>query len=136
IAASLRDNYWTERDGRVVLPVRSDSLGAVRERGAIIHGSSGTGQTFFVEPATLVEDNNALREAELSAAEEERKVLRALSAKVAGSADTLRRMQRACVAFDFMRARWSFGAGLDAVIPKLSESPDRRPEGSQVGPGG
>ncbi len=119
ISACLRDNYWTERDGRVVLPVRSDSLGPVRERGAIIHGSSGTGQTFFVEPATLVEDNNALREAELSAAEEQRKVLRALSAKVAASADTLRGMQRACVAFDLMRARWSFGAGLDAVTPEL-----------------
>ncbi|HVH97852.1 MAG TPA: Smr/MutS family protein [Enhygromyxa sp.] len=120
IATSLRDNYWTERDGRVVLPVRSDSLGAVRERGAIIHGSSGTGQTFFVEPATLVEDNNAVREAELSAAEEERKVLRALSAKVAAVADTLRGMQRACVAFDLMRARYTFGAELDAVIPRLA----------------
>lgn len=120
IAASLRDLYWTEREGRVVLPVRSDSLGAVRERGAIIHGSSGTGQTFYVEPATLVEDNNALREAELRAAEEERKVLRALSAKVAAVADTLAGMQRACVAVDLMRARWSFGAGLDAVIPQLS----------------
>ncbi|MFO7563041.1 MAG: Smr/MutS family protein [Enhygromyxa sp.] len=117
ITASLRDLYWTERDGRVVLPVRSDSLGAVRERGAIIHGSSGSGQTFYVEPATLVEDNNALREAELRAAEEERKVLRALSAKVGAVADTLAGMQRACVAFDLMRARWSFGAGLDAVIP-------------------
>ncbi|HLT38075.1 MAG TPA: Smr/MutS family protein [Enhygromyxa sp.] len=119
IASSLRDLYWTERDGRVVLPVRSDSLGAVRERGAIIHGSSGTGHTFYVEPATLVEDNNAVREAELRAAEEERKVLRALSAKVAAEADTLARMQRACVAFDLMHARWWFGVGLDAVPPAL-----------------
>lgn len=126
IAASLRDNYWTERDSRVVLPVRSDSLGAVRERGAIIHGSSGTGQTFFVEPATLVEDNNAVREAELAAAEEERKVLRALSAKVAAVAETLRGMQRACVAFDLMRARWRFGADLDAVIPTLVDEDDSR----------
>ena len=119
IAGSLRDNYWTERDGRVVLPVRSDSLGGVRERGAIIHGSSGTGQTFFVEPATLVEDNNALREAELEAAEEERKVLRALSAKVAARADALLGMQRACVAVDVMHARWRFGDELGAVVPEL-----------------
>jgi DNA mismatch repair protein MutS2 len=124
IAASLRDSYWTERDGRVVLPVRSDSLGAVRERGAIIHGSSSTGQTFFVEPATLVEDNNAVREAELAAAEEERKILRALSAKVAAAAETLRGMQRACVAYDLMHARWRFGAELDAVIPKLVDERD------------
>jgi DNA mismatch repair protein MutS2 len=119
VAASLRDNYWTERDGRVVLPIRSDALGSIRERGAIIHGSSGTGHTFFVEPATLVEDNNGLREAELRALEEERKVLRALSAKVAGEADRLRRIQRACVGFDLMHARWRFGVGLDAVPPVL-----------------
>ena len=119
IAASLRDSYWTERDGRVVLPVRSDSLGAVRERGAIIHGSSGTGQTFFVEPASLVEDNNGLREAELRAVEEERKVLLALSAAVAREAGRLARMQRACVALDLMHARWRFGAELDAVPPIL-----------------
>jgi DNA mismatch repair protein MutS2 len=121
IAASLRDSYWTERDGRVVLPVRSDSLGAVRERGVIIHGSSGTGHTFYVEPATLVEDNNALREAELAVAEEERKILRALSAKVAASADTLRAMQRACVEFDRMQARYRFGEALDAVLPRLTD---------------
>ena len=61
---------------------RSDALGKVRGPGAIIHGSSGSGQTFFVEPAALVEDNNALREAESAAIEEERKVRRELSAKV------------------------------------------------------
>ena len=121
IGASLRESYWTERDGRIVLPVRSDSLGTVRERGAIIHGSSGSGQTFFVEPATLVEDNNALREAELEAAEEQRKVLRVLSAKVAAHAVTLRGMQRACVAYDLMQARWRFGDRLGAVIPQISE---------------
>lgn len=127
IAASLRDQYWTERDGRIVLPVRSDALGAVRERGAIIHGSSGTGQTFYVEPATLVEDNNALREAELAAAEEERKVLRALSAKVAAQADTLRGMQRACVEFDLIHARYRFGLAYDAVVPELLGPGSERP---------
>ncbi|WP_052557834.1 endonuclease MutS2 [Enhygromyxa salina] len=119
IAECLRDNYLSERDGRIVLPVRSDRLGAVRERGAIIHGSSATGQTFYLEPASLVEDNNALREAELAAVEEERKILRALSTKVAERATSLRGMQRACVELDFMLARQALGEQLGGVIPIL-----------------
>jgi DNA mismatch repair protein MutS2 len=112
IADSLRDRYWTERDGRIVLPVRSDRLGAVRSGGAIIHGSSASGHTFFVEPGELVEDNNALREAELDVAEEERKILRQLTAAVAGQGPTLRGMQAACMALDLMLARLRFGEAL------------------------
>lgn len=117
ISESLRDRYWTERDGRIVLPVRSDRLGAVRSGGAIIHGSSATGQTFFVEPGELVEDNNALREAELAVAEEERKILRLLATSVLQHAATLRGMQQACVEIDWMLARLRFGESLGARMP-------------------
>ena len=123
IAESLRDRYWTERDGRLVLPVRSDRLGAVRSGGAIIHGSSATGQTFFVEPGELVEDNNALREAELAVAEEERKILRQLAAAVAERAQTLLGMQRACIEIDLMLARLRFGEALSAKLPARFDEP-------------
>ena len=122
ISEALRDRYWTERDGRIVLPVRSDRLGTVRSRGAIIHGSSASGQTFFVEPATLVEDNNALREAQLEAAEEQRKVLRTLSRAVVERAGTLAGMQRACIALDLLIARHRFGESYEGVAPTLVPS--------------
>lgn len=124
IAESLRDRYWTERDGRIVLPVRSDRLGAVRSGGAIIHGSSASGHTFFVEPGELVEDNNALREAELAVAEEERKILRLLTAAVAEHGATLRGMQAACVELDLMLARLRFGEALGGKT--LGAGSDRR----------
>jgi DNA mismatch repair protein MutS2 len=128
IADSLRDRYWTERDGRIVLPVRSDRLGAVRSGGAIIHGSSASGHTFFVEPGELVEDNNALREAELAVAEEERKILRQLTAAVSERAGALRGMQDACVELDLMLARLRFGqallgGGRGARIPARFDEP-------------
>lgn len=134
IAECLRDNYLTERDGRIVLPVRSDRLGAVRERGAIIHGSSATGQTFYLEPASLVEDNNALREAELAAVEEERKILRVLSTKVAERATSLRGMQNACVELDLMLARQAFGEQLGGVIPSLHDEHDEHVPSEQPRP--
>jgi DNA mismatch repair protein MutS2 len=117
ISESLRDRYWTERDGRIVMPIRSDRLGAVRSGGAIIHGSSATGQTFFVEPGELVEDNNALREAELAVAEEERKILRLLAAAVLEHGPTLRGMQQACIELDLMLARLRFGESIAARMP-------------------
>jgi DNA mismatch repair protein MutS2 len=125
IADSLRDRYWTERDGRIVLPVRSDRLGAVRSGGAIIHGSSASGHTFFVEPGELVEDNNALREAELGAAEEERKILRQLTAAVAEQIRTLRGMQEACVELDLMLARLRFGESLGGSSSRGARIPAR-----------
>ncbi len=71
--ATLQDSNYTEREGRVVLPVRAD---AFSRRGAVggIHDSSATGQTLYVEPQALIEDNNALREAQLAAAAEERRI--------------------------------------------------------------
>jgi DNA mismatch repair protein MutS2 len=131
IADSLRDRYWTERDGRIVLPVRSDRLGAVRSGGAIIHGSSASGHTFFVEPGELVEDNNALREAELAVAEEERKILRQLTAAVAEQRATLGAMQAACVELDLMLARLRFGEALKARNPaRLDELEELAPAGT------
>ncbi len=123
VMESLRDRYWTERDGRIVLPVRSDRLGAVRSGGAIIHGSSASGQTFFVEPGELVEDNNALREAELAVAEEERKILRRLAHAVAERSSTLLGMQRACIELDFMHARLRFGEALGGRMPARFDEP-------------
>ncbi len=119
LGPSLRDRFWTEREGRVVLPIRSDALGQVRGPGTIIHGSSGSGQTFFVEPAALVEDNNALREAESEAIEEERKVRRELSAKVAEQAESLLAMQAATLEIDRIAARLELSDRLHGVSPEL-----------------
>lgn len=123
---SLRDRYWTEREGRIVLPIRSDALGKVRGAGTIIHGSSGSGHTFFVEPAALVEDNNALREAESHAIEEERKVRRELSAKVAQHADALRGMQRAMLGLDRVAARLELSDRVEGVPPELGDAIELR----------
>lgn len=75
----LAGAYFAERDGRFVLPVRTD---APRIEGTVL-GSSGTGSTLYVEPAELVEANNRSRIAEAHVAREEAKLLADLSAVVA-----------------------------------------------------
>lgn len=126
LGESLRDRFWTEREGRVVLPIRSDALGKVRGPGTIIHGSSGSGHTFFVEPAALVEDNNALREAESAAIEEERKVRRELSAKVGEHAQALLGMQLAMLELDRIAARLELSDRIEGVAPELGDAIELR----------
>jgi len=72
----LQDSYFTLRQERYVVPLRSGARGHLQ---CIVHDVSGSGQTLFVEPQEMVEPNNRLRIAQLELAEEERRVLVRLS---------------------------------------------------------
>ena len=130
IAESLQDSYYTEREGRVVLPVRADAFSRRGAVGGIIHDSSATGQTLYVEPQALIEDNNALREAQLAAAAEERRVLEQLSQRVRAAAEGLRANQAQLIAIDAVHARLRLGESYAGVAPLLGEHvpEDRRGE--------
>jgi DNA mismatch repair protein MutS2 len=72
----LMDRYVTERNGRLVLPVR---IGVRRGLG-IVHGTSASGETAFVEPGQTVELQNDLREATDALEQEQLRILGQLSA--------------------------------------------------------
>ena len=130
VAETLQDAYYTEREGRVVLPVRADAFSRRGAIGGIIHDSSATGQTLYVEPQALIEDNNALREAQLAAAAEERRVLEQLSKLVHAAAEGLRSNQEQLIAIDAVLARLRLGESFAGVAPRLGEAvpEDRRGE--------
>ena len=54
----LQENNVTIRDGRFVLPVKSEYRGQIS---GLVHDTSATGQTFFIEPMAIVEANNDIR---------------------------------------------------------------------------
>lgn len=123
LAESLADRYWTEREGRVVLPVRSSSFSRAGGGGTvtgIIHGASTTGHTLFVEPPELVDDNNRLREAQMAARAEERRVLAELSARVGAAAEALGHGLAAIERLDRIRARLRLAEDLQAQRPRIS----------------
>jgi len=72
----LRENYYTLRNGRYVVPVVSNYRGEVP---GIVHNASQTGQTLFVEPERLVGMGNDLAIAQSLVAEEERRILQELT---------------------------------------------------------
>ena len=82
----LQDDFVTTRAGRPVLALRATARGSVP---GIVHDSSGSGQTLFVEPFAVVEDSNRLREAESAERDEVARILRELSAAVGASAERL-----------------------------------------------
>ena len=83
----LSDRFYTLRDGRYVLPVRSDTHERVH---GIVHGASASGSTIFVEPRSLVLPGNRLKLAEAEQEREETRILAALSAELRDELPSLR----------------------------------------------
>ena len=116
----LQGQYYTEREGRFVLPVRSDAH--LRVDGIVL-GSSASGSTLFVEPRELTEVGNRLRLAEAEAAREEARVLIALSGEVKAEQQACEVAFFACVAADLCSAatRWADDTA-SVVLPIADET--------------
>lgn len=87
----LQDQIVTERNGRFVIPVRAEHRGGVA---GIVHGSSASGATLFVEPLATVDINNEISALDSEEREEVLRILleltdrfRARAADVSGNAD-------------------------------------------------
>ena len=79
----LSDPIYTIRDGRYVIPLKAENKGKIR---GIVHDTSSSGQTVYLEPEDVLQLGNKLREADAAEREEISKVLFELSGKVAGVA--------------------------------------------------
>jgi DNA mismatch repair protein MutS2 len=118
IVEHLQDSYWTQREERYVLPVKASSRSRVP---GVVHGSSGSGQTVFVEPHALVELNNELKLAEYEEREEELRILAALSARVGRDAEALRNASDIVVDLDVIAGAANLANFLHARSPNFSE---------------
>jgi len=77
----LQDNLYTVRGDRYVLPVKSEHKGSVP---GLVHDQSATGQTLFIEPMSLVNLNNDIKELMLKEKAEVERILRMLFRKGTG----------------------------------------------------
>jgi DNA mismatch repair protein MutS2 len=116
----LQGQYYTEREGRFVLPVRSDAH--LRVDG-IVHGSSASGSTLFVEPRELTEVGNRVRLAEAEAAREEARVLLALSSAVKAALSACEAAFFACITADSYGAATRWADETESVVVAISERP-------------
>jgi DNA mismatch repair protein MutS2 len=113
----LRDQYFSERDGRYVIPVRSDAHRAVD---GIVLDTSASGNTLFVEPRELTKHSNHLRVALSEVSHEEQRLLRELSQLAQELAAELHQAENACIEADVLSAlgRWAERFDALAILPQ------------------
>ena len=107
----LQEQYFAEREGRYVIPVKADMRGRVP---GIVHDVSASGATVFIEPRELVELNNSIKVADLEIEREVRRILRELSALVAGQSEVVLAGLEALAILDGISARALLGRQLKA----------------------
>ncbi len=116
----LSDPIYTVRDGRYVLPLKAENRGKIR---GIVHDSSASGQTIYVEPEEVLQIGNQLRETEAAEREEIRKLLLFWSKKVGEVADELSLGVVAASQIDLVLAKARFGYDLNGTVPEKSKIP-------------
>lgn len=113
-------SYVTRRGDRFVALV--PSAGFPRRR-ALVHDVSGSGQSLFVEPLELTDENNRLIERRAAAADEERRILNELAAAVRDAREELAALEEVLIHFDSLRARarWAADVSAVAILPGGTE---------------
>lgn len=119
-APYLQDSYYTQREDRYVLPVRHDGKGFVR---GIVHGTSQSGQTLFIEPDEIVELNNRCKLAECDVLDEERRILARFSTWVAEEADAFAGSLAIAEVLDVIAAGARLGEELIGAEPVIADEP-------------
>lgn len=113
----LQDAIITQRDGRFVVPVRADSRNEVP---GLLHDTSSSGATLFIEPMAVVEINNEIRELKIKEKEEIDRILAELSGEVAGFAPNIAVSYEATVNLCVVFAKASLAFEMKACKPNLN----------------
>ena len=115
-AAHLQESLITQREGRYVVPLRSEFKGKLR---GIVHDQSASGATLFIEPLATVEMNNRLRELQLLEQEELERILSELSQLVARHGEEIRESAEALAQVDLVLAKADLAEAMRACEPVL-----------------
>ena len=115
----LQDTIVTVRDGRYVIPVKQEHRARFP---GIVHDQSKAGATLFIEPQTIVNLNNELRELELSEQAEIARILAELSSAVAEEKYDIQNNQELLIRLDFLMAKGKFSRSMDGEEPIIDDS--------------
>ncbi len=120
-AKIVQEPIVTQREGRYVIPVRAEAKGRLP---GIVHDTSASGATLFVEPIAVVEMGNRVRELEREEEREIERILRELTGLVAAHADGIDATVAALAELDLAFAKARYSAEVNGIEPQID---DRRP---------
>lgn len=113
----LQDAIITQRDGRFVVPLKAEHKGEIS---GIIHDTSSSGSTLFIEPMSVVEVNNEIRVLKSKETDEINRILAELSASCADFADSIKQSYNALVELDLIFAKAKLAYKMGAIMPKIN----------------
>ncbi len=113
----IQEPLVTIRNGRYCIPIRSEYKG---EFHGIVHDSSSSGATVFMEPFGVVEANNEVREARAAEEREVRRILANLSGLVGARAEEILSTLRTLAALDLIFARAALAEEMRATEPEIN----------------
>lgn len=117
-AKYLRDPIITIRQDRYVVPVKSEFKNEIP---GLVHDVSASGSTFFIEPMSAVNANNALRELAIREKKEIERILAELSAEAAAYRDTISEDYRLMVELDVIFAKAKLSYAMGAGAPEMND---------------
>lgn len=115
--ALLQDALVTMRQGRYVIPVKAEHKNRLP---GIVHDQSSSGATLFVEPQTIVNMNNELRELELEEKKEIFRILQELSSRVGQNELQIKGNQEILTRLDFMFSKGRLACSMKGSCPEIS----------------
>lgn len=115
----LQENLYTIRGDRYVLPVKSECKGAVP---GLVHDQSSTGSTLFIEPMSLVNLNNEIKELMLKEKAEIERILSELSAKIYDNILQVKNNANIIWELDFIFAKAKFADELNCTCPLVNDN--------------
>ncbi len=114
----LQEAIVTQRSGRYVVPVKAEFRGEVP---GLVHDTSASGQTVFVEPMGVVELNNEIRVLRSDEQEEISRILLELSGEAGDFADSLIESYQFAVQLNVIFAKAQLAYRMKAVVPEIDE---------------
>ena len=115
----IQDPLITTRDGRFCIPVKAEYR---VQFGGLVHDQSTSGATVFMEPNSVVEMGNELRQVEIRERQEVERILRELTAAVGRHAEEIRFALEALGELDLIFARARLAQTMDAVEPEIDDN--------------
>lgn len=118
-ASLLQDSIVTIREGRYVVPIKSENRSKFP---GIVHDHSASGATTFIEPMAIVQLNNDIRLLELKEEEEIKRILKELTQFVAEIGDGISINQDLLQHLDFVFAKGQYSLKIEGIRPTLNRS--------------
>lgn len=114
----LQDSIVTQRDGRYVVPVKSEYRNEVK---GLVHDSSSSGATLFIEPMAVVEANNEVRVLKNKEADEIERILLLISAEIGTFAESIILSYQCIVRLNLIFAKANLAYKMKASMPLFED---------------